>query len=337
REFPPSYSMSPVGRTHPSAEQANSGYLAHPHHLGHYDPSPLFSNAAPAHPRRGTELGAATLRVSSMAEDHDYNTYYQSYYSSNDPSRPVVTSTQPTGNYELHQPGSPTFSSQQNFGSWMSGNNWTSASSFPRDPHRANVPAQVFDLQQQHTQHQNMHRGYGVSEATHPTPQISSNFRLTVPLAPHHYGTSCALSTPPLSRNASPPPSPTTSVLNANAPAGHLIQDIPVSQRDVARYIDQPSTRDAGWRLGSLMCNYPGCQSPVVEPNRMGTHLALHLNDKKAYKCLCGTRFGRLSEANRHIEDQRPCELCNESRRKHKGTRICSRCFGRDSSSSRRR
>ncbi|KAF8524449.1 hypothetical protein JB92DRAFT_2880450 [Gautieria morchelliformis] len=361
REITPSYSMSLAGGTHLSAEQANPGYLAHPHHPGQYVPPPLFSDTAPAHQRRETEPGAATLAVSSMVEDHDYNTYYQPYYSSSDPPR-IVTSKPPIGNYELHQPGSPTFSPQQNFGSWTSGNDYsphgsaqpyqyyssrrgTSASSFPHDPHRENLHSQVFDSQQQHTQHQNMHLGYGISDSTHPTPQISSSSRLTVPLVPYRHGTSCASSTPTLSvtasrsieRRASPPPSTPTSVLNANAPAEHLIQGIPVSQRDVARYIDQPSRKDARWRLGSLMCIYPGCQSPVVESNRMVSHVARHLNDKKAYECLCGTRFGRLSEANRHIDDQRPCELCNESRRKRKGTRICSRCFGRASSSSRRR
>lgn len=130
------------------------------------------------------------------------------------------------------------------------------------------------------------------------------------------------------------PPSLTASLLNANAPVGHLISDMLVSNEDTAKYMkshDWGGTGSASWRLGTFKCIYPGCTSTEVEPTRVNTHLALHLYGQKAYKCtwyvlgilsltphacytashppLChsGTRFRRLSEANRHLEDQKPC------------------------------
>ena len=67
-----------------------------------------------------------------------------------------------------------------------------------------------------------------------------------------------------------------------------------------------------------------------------------------------GTRFGRQSEANRHLEDQKPCEkwyalqipfipllssltlYSGESRRKQRGTRTCNRCFNEVTNTSKR-
>ncbi|KAF8579066.1 hypothetical protein K439DRAFT_1663375 [Ramaria rubella] len=126
-------------------------------------------------------------------------------------------------------------------------------------------------------------------------------------------------------------PSPTVSVMDANAllQVRHCIHHIPVSPQDRERYIVEPDQhdRDMGWRFGIMKCIYPGCGSPAVELSRANTHLASHLNSKKAHQCACGIRFGRLSEANRHMDDQNPCERCGQPRRKRKGTRICTRCY----------
>lgn len=128
----------------------------------------------------------------------------------------------------------------------------------------------------------------------------------------------------------SPPPcSATTETINVNAPVGHNIKVLMVSQEKTRQYMQKPSRQDCenGWRPGHFKCVYPGCTSNAVEEHRVQNHLSLHINGKKAFACDCGTRFGRLSEANRHLEDQNPCQICGDPRRKQRGTGTCNRCF----------
>ncbi|KAF8500546.1 hypothetical protein BU17DRAFT_102519 [Hysterangium stoloniferum] len=110
----------------------------------------------------------------------------------------------------------------------------------------------------------------------------------------------------------SPPPcGTTTEAINANAPSGHRIKELTVSTENKRQYMQRPSKQDCenGWRPGHYKCVFPGCTSNAVEEHRVQMHLSLHIHSKKAYECDCGTRFGRLSEANRHLEDQNPCRI----------------------------
>lgn len=127
------------------------------------------------------------------------------------------------------------------------------------------------------------------------------------------------------SLSSSPPTKPSYYYQNQN----HLIHEIQVSQSVIEAYVSRPTIDDlrSGWRPDFLKCNYPDCPSRAIDASRLHSHLALHLNSRKAYGCSCGTTFGRLSEANRHLYDQSPCEVCGDSRRKQKGTNTCSRCY----------
>ncbi|KIJ47501.1 hypothetical protein M422DRAFT_28821 [Sphaerobolus stellatus SS14] len=128
--------------------------------------------------------------------------------------------------------------------------------------------------------------------------------------------------------DASPP---MASTLNFYHSSVHNIEEIPVTDSDYRRYIVEPTPYEqesSNWRPGHVRCRYPDCHSPMVDLKGARAHLSCHLNNKKAYKCSCGTKFGRQSEANRHLEDQKPCERCGDPRRKQRGTKTCSRCFG---------
>ncbi|KIJ33999.1 hypothetical protein M422DRAFT_35282 [Sphaerobolus stellatus SS14] len=74
------------------------------------------------------------------------------------------------------------------------------------------------------------------------------------------------------------------------------------------RYIVEPTPYEQesiNWRPAHIKCRYPDCLSPMVDLKNTRAHLSCHLNDEKAYKCSCGAKFERQSEANRHLESER--------------------------------
>jgi len=76
-----------------------------------------------------------------------------------------------------------------------------------------------------------------------------------------------------------------------------------------------------------FMCKVPGCPKWLYSKNQIKRHLQEHnIIFRKPFRCMCGSEFGRGVEAERHIEDQRPCDVCHRSGRKTKNGLTCRRC-----------
>ncbi|KAF8529528.1 hypothetical protein BU17DRAFT_60326 [Hysterangium stoloniferum] len=60
-----------------------------------------------------------------------------------------------------------------------------------------------------------------------------------------------------------------------------------------------------------FMCKIPNCSAWLFNRAQVKQHLQDHnIVFDKPFKCTCGSEFGRSVEADRHVEDKRPCDIC---------------------------
>jgi len=76
-----------------------------------------------------------------------------------------------------------------------------------------------------------------------------------------------------------------------------------------------------------FMCMIPNCAIWLFNKGQVKQHLREHnIVFQKPFKCTCGSEFGRSVEADRHVEDKRPCDVCHRAGRKIKNSLTCHRC-----------
>ncbi|KAF8500559.1 hypothetical protein BU17DRAFT_102476 [Hysterangium stoloniferum] len=80
-------------------------------------------------------------------------------------------------------------------------------------------------------------------------------------------------------------------------------------------------------RRPMFVCRIPNCSAWLFNRGQVKQHLQDHnIMFRKPFKCTCGSEFGRSVEADRHVEDKRPCDVCHRSGRKTKNSLTCRRC-----------